>query len=81
MNKIRDINLKSSPLLSTILGEYCDDLEVVPTQNCKDFFGKWETKVPAKLIRQCIFAVARYAGKRWNCWRRVNRWHKKPAKT
>lgn len=63
MNKIRDITLKSSPLLSTILEEYCDDMEFVPTQNCKDFFGKWETGVPAKLVRQCIFAGIFWARK------------------
>lgn len=54
--KIGDITLKSNPKLATILAEYCEDMEVIPTQKCKDFFGEWDEKVPAKLVRQCIFA-------------------------
>ena len=54
--KIEEIKLKNDPQLGTILGEYCEDINTVPTQECKRFFREWNTKVPAKLIRQCIFA-------------------------
>jgi len=54
--KIDNIKLKSNPQLGTILGEYCEDIDAIPTQEGKRFFREWNTKVPAKLIRQCIFA-------------------------
>ena len=61
--KTEQIRLISEPKLGEILAEYCEDMGVIPTQECKRFFGEWNTKVPAKLIRQCVFAGIHYAKK------------------
>ena len=61
--QIEDIKVKSDVLIGTILGEYCEDIGVIPTQEGKKFFREWNTKVPAKLIRQCIFAGIFWAKK------------------
>ena len=53
-----DIKFKSDPKLHQILDEYVEDLDVIPTKEGKRFFEKWNTKVPAKLIRQAMFAGA-----------------------
>ncbi len=54
--KTENIELKSDPKLGRILAEYCEDIGAIPTQEGKRFFREWNTKVPTKLIRQCIFA-------------------------
>ena len=61
--KTENIKLESNPQLGTILGEYCEDVGIIPTQEGKRFFREWDTKVPAKLIRQCIFAGVYWAKK------------------
>ena len=61
--QIEDIKVKSEVLIGTILNEYCEDIGVIPTQEGKKFFREWNTKVPAKLIRQCIFAGVFWAKK------------------
>ena len=61
--KTSDIKLKSNPQIGTILGEYCEDIAAIPTQEGKRFFREWNTKVPAKLIRQSIFAGILWAKK------------------
>ena len=61
--QIEDIKVKSDVLIGTILNEYCEDIGVIPTQEGKKFFREWNTKVPAKLIRQCIFAGIFWAKK------------------
>lgn len=61
--QIEDIKVKSEVLIGTILNEYCEDIGVIPTQEGKKFFREWNTKVPAKLIRQCIFAGIFWAKK------------------
>ena len=53
---IEEIRLKSSPQLGTILDEYCEQVGLVPTVAGKAFFREWDGEVPAKLLRQCIFA-------------------------
>ena len=60
---INDIKLKSNPNLGSILDEYCDDMGAIPTKAGKQFFREWNTKVPAKLIRQCVFAGIFWAKK------------------
>jgi len=52
--KIIDISVTAT--LDKILGIYCDEVDAVPTQETKAFFREWERHVPAKLIRQCIYA-------------------------
>ena len=42
--------------LGDILDAYCEDVETVPTDTAKAYFRDWTEDVPAKLIRQCIFA-------------------------
>ena len=61
--KTENIILRSNPQLETILAEYCKDINAIPTQEGKRFFREWNTKVPAKLIRQCIFAGVFWATK------------------
>ena len=61
--QIEDIKVKSDVLIGTILNEYCEDIGVIPTQEGKKFFREWNTKVPAKLIRQCVFAGIFWAKK------------------
>lgn len=58
-----DIKLKSNPSLGTILDKYCEDLDVIPTEKGKRFFKQWNTKVPAKLIRQAMFSGIYWAKK------------------
>ena len=58
---IKEITLKSEPLFGAILADYCENVEGVPTQKCKEFFREWNERVPAKLIGQCIFAGIYYA--------------------
>lgn len=60
---IIDIKLRSNPQIGAILGEYCEDIDAIPTQEGKKFFREWDTKVPAKLIRQCMFAGIFWAKK------------------
>ena len=60
---IQEIKLKSSPQLGTILDEYCENISAIPTQEGKRFFREWNNKVPAKLMRQCIFAGIFWAKK------------------
>ena len=61
--KTENIRLKSNPQLGTILGEYCEDMGAIPTQEGMRFFREWNIKVPAKLIRQSIFAGIYWAKK------------------
>ena len=56
MTTISDITLKSNPTIGAILGEYCEDIDIIPTKGGKRFFEQWNNKVPAKLIRQAMFA-------------------------
>lgn len=58
---IKNIHLKTEPLLETILADYCENVDAVPTQQAKQFFREWNGKVPAKLILQCIFAGVHWA--------------------
>ena len=58
---IKEITLKSEPSLETILADYCENVEAIPTQQGKQFFREWNGRVPAKLIRQCIFVGIYYA--------------------
>ena len=60
---IIDIKLKSNPQMGTILDEYCEDIDVIPTKEGKRFFNGWNGKVPAKLIRQAMFAGVYWAKK------------------
>ena len=60
---ITDIKLKTGPTIETILAEYCEGIDGIPTQPCKTYFREYNTKVPAKLIRQCIFAGVFWAKK------------------
>ena len=60
---IIDIKLKSNPALVTIFDEYCEDIDSIPTRQGKRFFRGWDGKVPAKLIRQAMFAGV-YWGKK-----------------
>ena len=56
MTKLNGIVLKNEPRLIKILDEFCEDMKDIPTEEAKEYFGSWNTKVPAKLIRQCIYA-------------------------
>ena len=54
---IKEIRLESNPQFGKILDEYCEGVETVPTEEAKAFFRRaLLAKVPAKLMRQCIFA-------------------------
>ena len=59
--RIKDIAFKSEPTLETVVMEYCENVEAVPTEEGKQFFREWNGKVPAKLIQNCIFAGIYYA--------------------
>ncbi len=58
-----DIKLRSNPQIGAILDKYCEDIDVIPTEEGKRFFNNWNTKVPAKLIRQAMFAGVYWAKK------------------
>lgn len=53
---IKEIKLKSEPLIGDILKEYCENVTEIPIEKAKAYFEEWGGKVPGKLIRQCIFA-------------------------
>ena len=53
---IQNIILKSEAKIGKILEEFCEEVDVIPTHEGKQFFKSWNGKVPVKLIRQCIFA-------------------------
>lgn len=59
--KPKDINLKNEVSLIEILDDYATDIEGIPTDEGKHFFRRWNDRVPAKLIRGCIFAGMHYA--------------------
>lgn len=61
-----DINLKKDIMLIDILDEFAEDIDQVPTEEAKQFFRDWNNRVPAKLIRTCIFAGMHYSLKHKN---------------
>ena len=61
--KIENIKLKSNLQMGTILEEYCENVGVAPTLECKNFFREWNGRVLGKLIRQCFFASVFWATK------------------
>lgn len=63
MKTILDIKLKSNPPLGKILDEYCEDMDVIPTEEGKRYFKSFDRKAPAKLIRQAMFAGVYWAKK------------------
>ena len=53
---MKDIEIDERVTLGNILDSYCEEVEEIPTEKGKEFFRKWEGKVPPMLIRQCIMA-------------------------
>lgn len=58
---ITNISIKDEDTLGEILFEYCEKVGIIPTEEGKGFFEEWNNKVPAKLIRQTIFAGIYFA--------------------
>ena len=59
--KIVDINLMDDATLIEIWDDFVEDMKEIPVDEGKQFFRDWQCRVPAKLIRSCIFAGIHYA--------------------
>lgn len=58
---ISEIEFTEDILIMDILDEYVTDMEPIPTEEGKKFFRDWSGQIPAKLIRQSIFAGVLFA--------------------